>query len=72
MGHFLYFEFTSIIVFLAYQLTVDLLCFHTEMPDRSGGSTTLLPVSVKDKESRSKEELHKLLNGNSVDSADRV
>ncbi|OAY82830.1 Phosphatidylinositol:ceramide inositolphosphotransferase [Ananas comosus] len=56
--------------------TVNLVVFFIdqklpEMPDRSGGSTTLLPVSVKDKESRSKEELHKLLNGNSVDSADR-
>nr|CAD1819390.1 unnamed protein product [Ananas comosus var. bracteatus] len=56
--------------------TVNLVVFFIdqklpEMPDRSGGSTTLLPVSVKDKESRSKEELHKLLNGNFVDSADR-
>lgn len=56
----------------------------TEMPDRTNGSS-LLPVTVKDKDGRTKEELHKLekdckmkeefhklLNGNTVDSTDRV
>ena len=51
------------------------------MPDRTGGSS-LLPVSAKDKDERTKEEvqkpekmkdeLHKLLNGNAADSTDRV
>ena len=51
------------------------------MPDRTGGPS-LLPVSAKDKDERTKEEvqkpekmkdeLHKLLNGNAVDSADWV
>lgn len=54
------------------------------MPDRTNGSS-LLPVTVKDKDGRTKEELHKLekdckmkeefhklLNGNTVDSTDRV
>uniref|UniRef100_A0A1D1ZGZ9 Phosphatidylinositol:ceramide inositolphosphotransferase n=1 Tax=Anthurium amnicola TaxID=1678845 RepID=A0A1D1ZGZ9_9ARAE len=56
--------------------TVNLVVFFVdkklpEMPDRSVGTvTTLLPVSVKEKESKSKEEHHRLLNGNSIDSAD--
>lgn len=38
------------------------------MPDRSAGpATALLPVSVKDKESKPKEEHHRLLNGNSAE-----
>ncbi|KAL9247137.1 hypothetical protein vseg_020600 [Gypsophila vaccaria] len=42
------------------------------MPDRSsGGASLLLPLSNKDKDSRNKEENHKLLNGNSVDTTDR-
>jgi hypothetical protein len=54
------------------------------MPDRTNGSS-LLPVTAKDKDGRTKEELHKLekdckmkeefhklLNGNTVDSTDRV
>ena len=54
------------------------------MPDRTSG-LSLLPVSTKDKSDRMKEELHKpekdnkmkdehhkLLNGNTVDSTDRV
>jgi sphingomyelin synthase-related protein 1 len=53
------------------------------MPDRTNG-LSLLPVSVKDKEGRLKEELHKLegsrmkdefhtlLNGNTTDATDRV
>ncbi|KAJ4704544.1 phosphatidylinositol:ceramide inositolphosphotransferase 1-like [Melia azedarach] len=56
--------------------TVNLVVFFIdkklpELPDRtSGNSPLLLPVSIKDKESRTKEENHKLLNGNSVDPAD--
>ncbi|KAK2972249.1 hypothetical protein RJ640_014307 [Escallonia rubra] len=38
-----------------------------ELPDRSGGSALLLPLS---KDSRTKEENHKLLNGNSGDATD--
>lgn len=44
-----------------------------ELPDRTAGtSLLLLPMSVKDKDGRNKEEDHKLLNGNSVDPADWV
>lgn len=55
--------------------TVNLVVFFLdkklpELPDRtSGNSPLLLPLS-KEKESRTKEENHKLLNGNSIDSAD--
>ncbi|KAF3559876.1 hypothetical protein F2Q69_00015371 [Brassica cretica] len=50
--------------------TVNLVVFFLdkklpELPDRT---TVLLPVSSKD---RTKEENHKLLNGNGVDPADR-
>ncbi|KAK3037479.1 hypothetical protein RJ639_031973 [Escallonia herrerae] len=38
-----------------------------ELPDRGGGSALLLPLS---KDSRTKEENHKLLNGNSGDATD--
>lgn len=56
--------------------TVNLVVFFLdkklpELPDRTSGNLPLLlPVSSKDKEIRSKEETHKLLNGNSVDPAD--
>ncbi|MQL97718.1 hypothetical protein Taro_030419 [Colocasia esculenta] len=56
--------------------TVNLVVFFVdkklpEMPDRGAGTTiNLLPVSIKEKESKSKEEHHRLLNGNSVDSID--
>jgi len=47
--------------------------FHpVELPDRSVGSTSVLPVSAKDKDTKLKEENTRLLNGNSMDSADRV
>ncbi|KAM0892764.1 hypothetical protein ACQ4PT_025534 [Festuca glaucescens] len=67
--------------------TVNLVVFFIdknlpEMPDRTSG-LSLLPVSTKDKDDRTKEEphkpekdskmkdeLHKLLNGNTVDSTD--
>ncbi|PSS09848.1 Phosphatidylinositol:ceramide inositolphosphotransferase [Actinidia chinensis var. chinensis] len=39
-----------------------------ELPDRTGGPALLLPLT---KESRTKEENHKLLNGNSGDPVDR-
>lgn len=42
------------------------------MPDRSSLSLPLLQSSTKEKDGRSKEELLKLLNGNSADAADRV
>ncbi|KAK8950487.1 Phosphatidylinositol:ceramide inositolphosphotransferase 1 [Platanthera guangdongensis] len=42
-----------------------------EMPDRPNGSQPLLPLVTKEKDNRSKEETHKLLNG-SVDTHDRV
>ncbi|KAK0585753.1 hypothetical protein LWI29_033584 [Acer saccharum] len=57
--------------------TVNLVVFFVdkklpELPDRtSGNSPILLPLSMKDKDSWNKEENHKLLNGNSVDPADR-
>ncbi|KAM7464008.1 hypothetical protein LguiA_032129 [Lonicera macranthoides] len=52
--------------------TVNLVVFFVEhklpeLPDRSGGATLLLPLS---KDSRTKEENHKLLNGNSGEPAD--
>ncbi|KAL6853671.1 hypothetical protein ACP4OV_019700 [Aristida adscensionis] len=68
--------------------TVNLVVFFVdkklpEMPDRTNG-LSLLPVSVKDKDSRMKEDLHKLekdsrmrdefhklLNGNTIDATDR-
>ncbi|TXG47869.1 hypothetical protein EZV62_027163 [Acer yangbiense] len=57
--------------------TVNLVVFFVdkklpELPDQtSGNSPILLPLSMKDKDSWNKEENHKLLNGNSVDPADR-
>ncbi|OIV89607.1 hypothetical protein TanjilG_15802 [Lupinus angustifolius] len=55
--------------------TVNLVVFFIdkklpELPDRSSAATSLLPVSTKDKDGRTKEENHKLLNGNSGDPAD--
>lgn len=55
--------------------TVNLVVFFIdkklpELPDRSIAAATLLPLSTKDKDSRTKEENHKLLNGNSGDPAD--
>jgi len=37
-----------------------------------GGSVPLLPINGKDKDNRTKEEHHKLMNGNSGDSPDWV
>jgi hypothetical protein len=51
-------------------LTFELL--NAELPDRTGGASLLLPLSNKDKDSKTREENHKLLNGNSVDPADWV
>ncbi|CAK7333611.1 unnamed protein product [Dovyalis caffra] len=53
--------------------TVNLVVFFLdkklpELPDRT--ASLLLPLSTKDKDSKTKEENHKLLNGNSVDPAD--
>ncbi|XP_020572219.1 phosphatidylinositol:ceramide inositolphosphotransferase-like [Phalaenopsis equestris] len=42
----------------------------TEMPDRTNGSQPLLPAVAKEKQDKSKEETHKLLNGNAVDVLD--
>ncbi|KAJ8428922.1 hypothetical protein Cgig2_024887 [Carnegiea gigantea] len=57
--------------------TVNLVVFFVdkklpEMPERpAGGASLLLPISSKDKDGRTKEENHKLLNGNSADPMDR-
>jgi hypothetical protein len=56
--------------------TVNLVVFFvdkklTELPDRSAGSASVLPMSVKDKDSKLKEENTRLLIVNSVDAADR-
>ncbi|KAL4600198.1 hypothetical protein ACB092_11G180800 [Castanea dentata] len=56
--------------------TVNLVVFFIEkklpeMPDRTSGASLLLPLTSKDKDSRYKEENHKLLNGNSGDPTDR-
>ncbi|KAK7287501.1 hypothetical protein RIF29_00781 [Crotalaria pallida] len=55
--------------------TVNLVVFFVdkklpELPDRLSASVTLLPLSTKDKDGRTKEENHELLNGNSGDPAD--
>ncbi|XP_042476552.1 phosphatidylinositol:ceramide inositolphosphotransferase-like isoform X2 [Macadamia integrifolia] len=57
--------------------TVNLVVFFVdqklpELPDRTNASSSspLLPLSTKDKESKTKEENHKLLNGNSGDATD--
>ncbi|XP_030925837.1 phosphatidylinositol:ceramide inositolphosphotransferase 1 isoform X2 [Quercus lobata] len=56
--------------------TVNLVVFFIdkklpEMPDRTSGASLMLPLTSKDKDSRNKEENHKLLNGNSGDPTDR-
>ncbi|KAK7382491.1 hypothetical protein VNO80_01344 [Phaseolus coccineus] len=55
--------------------TVNLVVFFIdkklpELPDRSIAAATLLPLSIKDKDGRTKEENPKLLNGNSGDPVD--
>ncbi|XP_065854278.1 phosphatidylinositol:ceramide inositolphosphotransferase 1 [Euphorbia lathyris] len=56
--------------------TVNLVVFFIdkklpELPDRSTGATSLmLPLSNKDRDSKNKEENHKLINGNAGDPAD--
>ncbi|PIA54520.1 hypothetical protein AQUCO_00900814v1 [Aquilegia coerulea] len=56
--------------------TVNLVVFFVdkklpELPDRTNGTPSpLLPLVTKDKDSRTKEEHHKLLNGNSGDTVD--
>ncbi|KAL0927002.1 hypothetical protein M5K25_003262 [Dendrobium thyrsiflorum] len=57
--------------------TVNLVVFFVdtklpEMPDRSGGSQQILPLSSKEKESKAKEENHKLLNGDAADRRQRT
>ncbi|KAH7542333.1 hypothetical protein FEM48_Zijuj02G0062400 [Ziziphus jujuba var. spinosa] len=52
--------------------TVNLVVFFLdkklpEMPDRSSGSTSILPLTNKDKDSKNKEELQKLTDINSMD-----
>ena len=44
-----------------------------ELPDRTNVVvSTLLPLSTKDRDTKPKDENHKLINGNSGDPADRV
>lgn len=44
-----------------------------ELPDRTNGAASLLlPLSTKDRDTKTRDESHKLLNGNSVDPTDRV
>ncbi|XP_064968802.1 phosphatidylinositol:ceramide inositolphosphotransferase-like isoform X2 [Musa acuminata AAA Group] len=55
--------------------TVNLVVFLIdkklpEMPDRSTGSQPMLPLNIKEKDGKPREENLKLLNGNSVDTAD--
>ncbi|CAL9763190.1 unnamed protein product [Musa acuminata subsp. burmannicoides] len=55
--------------------TVNLVVFFIdkklpEMPDRSTGSQPMLPLNIKEKDGKPREENLKLLNGNSVDTAD--
>ena len=68
-------KFFSLSMIHAFSNDVLRLCFDdaAEMPERpSGGASLLLPISSKDKDGRTKEENHKLLNGNSADPMDRV
>ncbi|URD94149.1 phosphatidic acid phosphatase-related [Musa troglodytarum] len=56
--------------------TVNLVVFFIdkklpEMPDRSSGSQPLLPLNAKEKDGKFREDHHKLLNGKTVDAADR-
>ncbi|KAG8647708.1 phosphatidylinositol:ceramide inositolphosphotransferase 1 isoform X2 [Manihot esculenta] len=57
--------------------TVNLVVFFIskklpELPDRSSGAASLLlPLSTKERDIMNKEENHKLINGNSVEPADR-
>lgn len=48
------------------------LILSAEMPERTGVSQPLLPMSAKGKDSKSVEEQHKLLNGKSADNTDWV
>lgn len=49
------------------------IVINAELPDRTNGAASLLlPLSTKDKDSKTKEENHKLLNGMAGDPADRV
>ncbi|XP_022941796.1 phosphatidylinositol:ceramide inositolphosphotransferase 1-like isoform X1 [Cucurbita moschata] len=55
--------------------TVNLVVFFVdknlpELPDRTNGAA-LLPLSTKERDAKSRDESHKLLNGNSVDPTDR-
>ncbi|CAL9094117.1 unnamed protein product [Musa acuminata var. zebrina] len=55
--------------------TVNLVVFFIdkklpEMHDRSTGSQPMLPLNIKEKDGKPREENLKLLNGNSVDTAD--
>ncbi|TYK25002.1 phosphatidylinositol:ceramide inositolphosphotransferase 1 [Cucumis melo var. makuwa] len=55
--------------------TVNLVVFFVdknlpELPDRTNG-TALLPLSSKERDTKTRDESHKLLNGNSVDPTDR-
>ncbi|CAK9319910.1 unnamed protein product [Citrullus colocynthis] len=57
--------------------TVNLVVFFVdkklpELPDRTNVAvSTLLPLSTKDRDTKPKDENHKLINGNSGDPADR-
>ncbi|KAL9255669.1 Phosphatidylinositol:ceramide inositolphosphotransferase-like protein [Drosera capensis] len=56
--------------------TVNLVVFFVEksipeMPDRTTGMLSLLPLSMKDKDGKMKEENHKLLNGTTGEAPDR-
>ncbi|URE11656.1 phosphatidic acid phosphatase-related [Musa troglodytarum] len=55
--------------------TVNLMVFFIdkklpEMPDRSTGSQPMLPLNIKEKDGKPREENLKLSNGNSADTAD--
>ena len=66
----------SLCILMGELLFDILLITRTEVSERnSSGGSTLLPSNTKEKDSQSKEELHKLMNGNGagIDAAtDRV
>ncbi|RWR81565.1 phosphatidylinositol:ceramide inositolphosphotransferase-like protein [Cinnamomum micranthum f. kanehirae] len=68
-------HYTVDVVVAWYTVTLVVFFVDKKLPELSdrtiGNQSPLLPLSAKEKDSRSNEEHHKLLNGNSVDSIDR-
>ncbi|XP_039013454.1 phosphatidylinositol:ceramide inositolphosphotransferase 2-like [Hibiscus syriacus] len=67
-------HYTVDVVVAWYTVNLVVLFMDKKLPElrdrTSGNLPMLLPLSTKDKDSKTKEENQKLLNGNSIDSAD--